>query len=490
MRNSLYYINETTHTILNFCACQIVNDKNFFWYDLETTGADVEQDRAVQFAGIRTDLDLNQIDEGCELFCRPPLERLPAPEAIAITKLDYLALVKQSLCESEFCRSILNEFARDKTCVSGFNNIRFDDEIIRRLFYRNLRDPYAREWQGGNSRWDLLDPMRAAYALRPDGIEWPKKKDGSISFRLEDLARENDVPHENAHDALSDVKATIGVARVLKKAQPKLFDFSMTLRKKSNVSSILDPRKKQPAVLISTRFKGKGKNLGLILPLTYHPFKANNIICFDLSYDPVLIKDSTDESLSEYLTTYSSVFIEINISRVPFVAPVSVLGGETNANLELDLGLIQKRTGILNNAPELTERIREISSQNTYEADPDPENQIYSGGFFNPKDRETMNRIIESPPNSLKNFSNQFDDPRLEELLFRYRCRNFPQVLEETELKQWRNFVKGRLENGHLIDRYRFEAEQKMESVDLDTQKVFRQLLKYYDYVEGMVREQ
>ena len=489
MRNSLYYVNETTHTILNFCACQIVNDKNFFWYDLETTGTDVEQDRAVQFAGIRTDLDLNQIEEGCELFCRPPLERLPAPEAIAITKLDYLELLKQSLSESEFCRSILNKFARDKTCVSGFNNIRFDDEIIRRLFYRNLRDPYAREWQGGNSRWDLLDPMRAAYALRPDGIEWPKKKDGSISFRLEDLARENGVPHENAHDALSDVKATIGVARVLKKAQPKLFDFSMTLRKKSTVSSILDPRKKQPAVLISTRFKGKGKNLGLILPLTYHPFKANNIICFNLSYDPVLIKDSTDESLSEYLTTYSSVFIEINISRVPFVAPVSVLDEEIITNLELDLGLIQKRTGILNNVPELTERIRSTSSQNTYEADPDPENQIYSGGFFNPKDRETMNRIIESPPNSLKNFSNQFDDPRLEELLFRYRCRNFPQVLEETELKLWRNFVKGRLENGRLIDRYRFEAEQIMETVDLDTRKVFRQLLKYYDYVEGMVRE-
>ena len=256
------------------------------------------------------------------------------------------------------------------------------------------------------------------------------------------------------------------------------------------MSGILDPRKKQPAVLISTRFKGKGKNLGLILPLTYHPFKANNIICFNLSYDPVLIKDSTDESLLEYLTTYSSVFIEINISRVPFVAPVSVLDEEIITNLELDLGLIQKRTGILNNVPELTERIRSVSSQNTYEADPDPENQIYSGGFFNPRDRETMNRIIESPPNSLKNFSDQFDDPRLEELLFRYRCRNFPQVLEETELKLWRNFVKGRLENGRLIDRYRIEAEQIMETVDLDTQKVFRQLLKYYDYVEGMVREQ
>ena len=263
----------------------------------------------------------------------------------------------------------------------------------------------------------------------------------------------------------------------------------MALRKKSNVSSILDPRKRQPAVLVSTKVKGSGKNLGLILPLTYHPLKANNIICFDLSYDPVFIREPADDSLSEDLNSDSSAFIEINISRVPFVAPVSVLDGETNANLELDLGLVQKRIAVLNNLPELTERIRRIFSQNTYEIDPDPENQLYSGGFFNPKDRETMNKINESPPNSMKYYSDKIDDPRLKEKLFRYICRNFPQVLEETELKLWRNFVRGRLENGRLIDRYRFEAKQIMETADLDTQQVFRQLLKYYDYVEGMVRE-
>ena len=225
-------------------------------------------------------------------------------EGLKVEVYDPLAdpeLVKKGSLESEFCRLILKEFTRDRTCVSGFNNIRFDDEIIRRLLYRNLRDPYAREWHGGNCRWDLIDPMRAAYALRPDGIEWPKKEDGSVSFRLEDLARANNVLHENAHDALSDVRATIGVARVLKKAQPKLFDFSLTLRKKLNVSSILDPKKRQPAVLVSTKLKRWKKNLGLIVPLTYHPLKANNIICYDLSCNPHFIHESSDESLLEDL---------------------------------------------------------------------------------------------------------------------------------------------------------------------------------------------
>ena len=489
MRISLYYVFEATHTNLNCYACQIMNDKNFFWYDLETTGADVEQDRAVQFAGIRTDSDLNQIEEGYELFCRPSLDRLPAPQAVAITKLDYLDLAKKSSRENEFCRLILKEFTRDGTCVSGFNNIRFDDEIIRRLLYRNLRDPYAREWQGGNCRWDLIDPMRAAYALRPDGIEWPKKEDGSVSFRLEDLARANNVLHENAHDALSDVRATIGVARVLKKAQPKLFDFSLTLRKKLNVSSILDPKKRQPAVLVSTKLKRWKKNLGLIVPLTYHPLKANNIICYDLSCNPHFIHESSDESLLEDLKSDSSVFIEINMSRVPFVAPVSVLDRETIANQELDLQLIQERIDFLNKAPKLSENILQIFSQDTYEVDPDPENQLYSGGFFNPKDREMMNKISESDPSSLKYFSDKFADPRLKEMLFRYTCRNFPQVLEETELDLWKTFVRGRLEDGRLIDRYRAEAKQIMEGADLDTQQVFRQLLKYYDYVEGVVQE-
>ena len=486
---SLNYVNQTIHTSSNCYACQIMNDKNFFWYDLETTGTDIEQDRAVQFAGIRTDSELNQIEDGYELFCQPPLERLPAPQAVAITKLDYLELVKKSLGESEFCRLISSEFTRNKTCVSGFNNIRFDDEIIRRLFYRNLRDPYAREWQSGNCRWDLIDPMRAAYALRPDGIEWPKKENGSISFRLEDLARANNVLHENAHDALSDVRATIGVARALKKAQPKLFDFSLTLRQKSNVASLLNLRERQPAVLISAKIKRWKKNLGLILPLTYHPFKANNIICFDLSCDPAFIQESADESLFESLNSDSSVFIEINISRVPFVAPVSVLDEETIANQELDLGLVQERIEFLNKAPELTERIQRIISQITYEVDPDPENQLYSGGFFNSKDREVMNEISESSPSSLKYFSEKFDDPRLKEMLFRYTCRNFPQVLDETELDLWKSFVRGRLENGCLIDRYKTEAKQIIETSDLDTQRVLRDLLNYYDYVEGLVRE-
>ena len=261
-----------------------MKSKSFFWYDLETTGTDTALDRAVQFAGVRTDENLEEIEEGYELVCRPPLERLPHPEAVAITRFDYNEFLRKGLIENEFCRRISDEFERNETCVAGFNSIRFDDELIRQLFYRNFRDPYAREWKNGNSRWDLIDPLRAAYALRPEGINWPRKKDGSVSFRLEDLASANAVVHENAHDALSDVRATIGLARILKKAQPKLFDFSLSLRSKINVQRILNPAGKNCAVYVSPKIGSENSNLGIVFPVCSHPINKNSIICFDLKF--------------------------------------------------------------------------------------------------------------------------------------------------------------------------------------------------------------
>jgi exodeoxyribonuclease-1 len=80
--------------------------------------------------------------------------------------------------EAEFARRIHDLFTVPNTCVVGYNNIRFDDEVTRNIFYRNFYDPYAWSWQNRNSRWDLLDIMRACYALRPEGINWPENDEG------------------------------------------------------------------------------------------------------------------------------------------------------------------------------------------------------------------------------------------------------------------------------------------------------------------------
>jgi exodeoxyribonuclease-1 len=57
----------------------------------------------------------------------------------------------------------------------GYNSLRFDDEVTRNTLYRNLYSPYDREWQNGNSRWDIIDMVRACHDLRPEGIVWPRR---------------------------------------------------------------------------------------------------------------------------------------------------------------------------------------------------------------------------------------------------------------------------------------------------------------------------
>ena len=202
-----------------------------YWHDYETFGVDARRDRPAQFAGLRTDEELNEIGEPLNIYCKPALDVLPHPEACLITGITPQLADARGVLEPEFIARIHAEFAQPGTCGVGYNSLRFDDEVTRHTLYRNFYDPYAREWQNGNSRWDLIDLVRMTYALRPEGIEWPLKDDGKPSFRLENLATANNIGHESAHDALSDVRATIGVARLIRNRQPRLYDWLFQLRK-------------------------------------------------------------------------------------------------------------------------------------------------------------------------------------------------------------------------------------------------------------------
>ena len=218
------------------CDDPIMAD-SIYWYDYETTGIDPARDRVLQFAGVRTDMDLNVISEPLDLFCKPGDDVLPSPDAILVTGIKMSEVLDKGLTETKFIEKILAEFTVSGTCVAGFNSLRFDDEFTRNTLYRNFLDPYAREWQGGNSRWDVIDLFRMAQALRPQGYVWPRNEQDVPTFRLEKLTEVNGIGHESAHDAVSDVLATIDVTRKLRQAQPKLYDFLFELRNKKKVTS-------------------------------------------------------------------------------------------------------------------------------------------------------------------------------------------------------------------------------------------------------------
>lgn len=425
---------------------------SIFWYDYETTGINPRCDRPLQVAGIRTDFDLNEIDAPVNLYCRPSDDILPHPAACAITGITPAQLSEQGLSEADFMTRVHAQLAAPGTCGAGYNTLRFDDEMTRYSLYRNFFDPYAREWQGGNSRWDLIDVVRAAYALRPDGIVWPKDEEGRVTLKLERLTAANGIDHGNAHEALSDVRATIALARLIREKQPKLYDWLFQLRSKPKVMDQI--RLLQPMVHISGRFSAARSYVGVVLPLAWHPRNKNALIVCDLHLDPQGLFDLDAETLRQRLYTRREDLAEgqlpvplklIHINKCPVVAPLSVLRPVDQQRLGLNMALKQERTLRLSDAQDVwRDKVLAIYASEHFAASHDPEQQLYDG-FIGDRDRRLCEQVRTADPAQLAREQWPFDDERLPELLFRYRARNFPDTLSFEEQQRWQLFCQQRL---------------------------------------------
>lgn len=424
---------------------------SIFWYDYETTGINPRCDRPLQVAGIRTDAELNEIGEPVNLYCQPSDDILPHPAASMITGITPSRLAEQGLSEAEFMTRVHAQLAAPGTCGAGYNTLRFDDEMTRYSLYRNFFDPYAREWQGGNSRWDLIDVVRTAYALRPQGIVWPEE-DGRVTLKLERLTAANGIDHGQAHDALSDVRATIALARLIRDKQPKLYDWLFQLRSKQKVMDQI--KLLQPMVHISGRFSAARHYVGVVLPLAWHPRNKNALIVCDLHLDPQGLLDQNAETLRQRLYTRRDDLAEgelpvplklIHINRCPVVAPLSVLRAEDQQRLQLDMTEYQARALRLSDSPEVwRDKVQAIYANEDFAPSQDPEQQLYDG-FVGDRDRRLCEQVRTADPAQLAQQQWSFDDERLPELLFRYRARNFPDTLNDEERARWRLFCQKRL---------------------------------------------
>lgn len=430
---------------------------SFYWHDYETFGLDPQRDRPVQFAGVRTDADFKVIDDPLLIYCKPSPDYLPNPDACAITGITPQLALAKGVCEAEFIAHIHQQLAQPNTCTLGYNNLRFDDEVTRNCLYRNFYDPYAREWQNNNSRWDIIDVVRAARALRPDGINWPSTDDGKPSLKLDQLTVANGIAHESAHDALSDVYATIGIARLVKQAQPKLFQFLMAHRFKPQVSALLQLGSYQPLVHISGRYASAKYNLAIILPLCKHPTNPNGVIVYDLSVDPEPLLTLPVSEIQYRLFTATADLPEgvariplktVHINRCPVLAPLSVIKPEDAQRLAIDLKLCLSHRDKIKPVQGLAEKLAAVFSENNSPAGNDPDLGIYSGGFFAEADKPKMAKVRSATTGQLASLALTFNDKRLAEMLFRYKGRNYPDTLTADEKIRWRGFCRERLAGG------------------------------------------
>jgi len=430
-------------------------DTTFFWHDYETFGRVPRRDRPAQFAGVRTDAELNEIGEAVMWFCRPPADVLPDPESVLLTGILPQQALQQGLPEHEFADRIEAELGAPGTIGVGYNSIRFDDEVTRFLFWRCLIDPYAREWQNGCSRWDLMDTVRCCWALRPDGIEWPKHEDGRPSFKLEHLTAANGLAHDAAHDALSDVRATLALARLIKTRQPRLWDFCLKLRHKDAVRAEIGVEK--PFLHLSGKYPVERGGMAVVWPLAPHPTNKNELIVWDLGYDPSELAMLDAETARLRLYTRQDELPE-GVARLPIKTIHVNKSPVVIGNLKT-LGPAQQRWALdVEQAMRHAERAAafgrtldglwaEVFVRPPSSMEPDVDEDLY-GGFIGNEDRRALQRLRALQPQQLATRRPAFEDGRLDELLFRYRARNFADTLSDDERQRWRAHCRQRLLEG------------------------------------------
>jgi exodeoxyribonuclease-1 len=475
----------------------------FLWHDYETFGANTRSTRPAQFAAIRTDAQLNQLGEPVVLYCQPASDFLPEPQACLITGITPQECLEKGLPEHQFAAQIEQVLAWPGTVGAGYNTIRFDDEITRFMFWRNLIDPYAREWQNDCGRWDLLDVVRTAYALRPDGIQWPLNADGKPSFKLTDLTAANGLVHEAAHDALSDVHATIALARLIRDSQPKLFDFCFGLHKKDRVMAELGlpttlPHAK-PFLHISGMFAPERGCVALMWPLAMHPGNKNELLAWDLAFDPGELADLDAAQIKKRLFTRTADLPEgmsrlpiksVHLNKSPMVmSQLKVLSPERAQRWGLDMQQQLQHAAKARDLPDMSAIWAAVFTREA--AGPvDVDEDLY-GGFVGNSDRRRLNDLRQRSPEELAKARPVFDDPRLGELLWRYRARNFPQTLTPEESIRWESHRAARLFEGACgattIDQL-FEAMDKLAETADERGEVILGAL--YDYVEAIAPPQ
>ena len=440
---------------------------SFLFYDLETFGSDPRRTRIAQFAAVRTDLELNLIDEPISFFVQPALDLLPSPVATLITGITPQHAQREGISEADAFARIADEMGRPETCTLGWNSLRFDDEFVRHGLFRNFHDPYEREWRGGNCRWDLLDVMRLAHALRPQGIAWPKREDGSTSFKLEHLALANDVRQGDAHEALSDVWATLGMARLFRQSQPRLWDYALKLRNKKFAATLLDTVALTPALHISQRYPASRMCAAPVLPLARHPSIDSRVIVFDLDGDPdALLRLSADEIRDRLYTPTADLpegelripLKEVHLNRSPALVAWSHLREQDFQRLGIDaVGALATTERLRPHAAELAEKVRRVFGGERAHATPDADAALYDG-FIADGDKRRMAEVRSSPPQLLGARDFGFKDQRLHELLFRYRARNWPATLSQAEHERWDDYRRLRLSGESALSECNFES--------------------------------
>lgn len=408
---------------------------SFLFYDLETFGTNPQWHRIAQFAAIRTDDELQDTGETYDLLIRPATDRLPSPMACAITRTSPWQHWQRGIPEAEAALVIADAMSVANTCTLGHNSYGFDDGMVRNLLYRNFLPIYDREWRHGNSRFDTLNALRAAYALRPDGINWPTNADGNVYFRLEALAEANDVREGDAHEALSDVRATIGMARLLRKNQPRFWDYLLSLRNKHEVRQLLDSGTPQILLGIQAQFGLRNFSSAPLLPLFADESDPNKFYALNLLEDP---SDLQAWIQAPQDLPWPRMLRRLSINEAPPLFALRHLRDGELERLGWDRNAISANAEQLGATLDLDALHAALRATRREYAPADDVDGAMFEGFFSGAADAFRRKVRSTPPDQLAALQDEASvDPRLPTLLLRYRAQNYPDSLNAAERAEW-----------------------------------------------------
>lgn len=464
--------------------------KTFYFYDLETSGLDARGDRIMQFAGQRTNESFEPIGEPHNLLIAMSDDTLPSPNALMVTGITPQKTLEEGYSERDFCQIFINDIATPDTTILGFNSLRFDDEFIRAILWRNFYDPYEWSYAEGRSRWDILDVVRMTRALRPEGVNWPVVDDKPTN-RLELLAEQNGIEHLSAHDALSDVVALIGVTKLITSKQPQLFNWLYKLRDKNEVKKIVNLDTPQPFVYTSGRYDAAYEKTTIAYPVA--EAEHGNVYVYDLRHDPADWVGLSESELSKIVNTpysnrdetYKALPVKkLQYNRCPAIAPLGVLEQEDGwEKIGIDQTKIEASLTVLRQNPDFASRVQAVLSvKPDYPPTKDSEGRLYDG-FVGPRDKLRAEAVRNASPEDISKTDMKFDDQRLAEMLPRYIARNMPRALDDESRAAYEQYRADRL--SAQSPRFMMELKRNAERDNLTShqQFVLEELKLWYESV-------
>lgn len=408
---------------------------NFAFYDFETTGTSPAFDQPLQFAAILTDAEFSEI-ERVNLRCRIAPHIIPSPWALAVTGVRPAQLTDPSLPTLfEFTQEIGALIERWSPAIwTGFNSIRFDEEMLRQAFYQNLQpDVFATQFNG-NTRFDVLTALYAVWHRQPDLFEWPVDADGRVRFKLDRIAPMNGFTAHNAHDALGDVEATIHIARQIAQRAPALWAELLANRDKAHVQSSLATF--QPMALVE-RFGGGLPRATVGCFCGTSASNPNQAAFFDLdAADPADLLVADDAALFKAVNATPKVIRSVTVNKSPALLSVPTPSAEQ-----------LRRAEVIANAPEFRTRVGQALAARFPEdpAAPTPpvEKQIY-GGFYSHADKTLLAEFQRSDWPRRQEIVATLSDPRLRQLGRRLVAFHAPELLSTEERWQYQAWLRER----------------------------------------------